>query len=205
MSDEKLMDEPTATPVDKLMEEPADQIIEKSIEQLAEKTTETSTEESVEKNMDSPTEVPAEKASESASENPNERIVENSIEETPEREVEELIEKPTESISISATGPEQEETTSLVEGSRADPEEDNLESAAAALLPGSGTDIVSCDSWPVMLCSVISLLLFSIIKILSISAKKDNMLSICMTAGKARTIGSEGSGETASCYTWTPS
>ncbi|RCV15043.1 hypothetical protein SETIT_3G027400v2 [Setaria italica] len=140
MSDEKLMDKPIEKPVDKLMEEPADQINEKSIEQPAEETTETPTEESVEKITDAPTEVPAEKISEAASEDPAERIVENSIEETPEREVEELIEKPTESISVSSTVPKQEETTSLVEGSSADPEEDHMESAAAALQPGCGTD-----------------------------------------------------------------
>ncbi|CAN6241273.1 unnamed protein product [Urochloa humidicola] len=137
MSDEKLMEKPIEKPVDKLMEEPAGLIIEKSIEQPAEKTTETPTEEPVEKS-DAPTEVPAEKISEAASEDP-ERIMENPVEGTTEREFEELIEKPTESISVSSTVPEQEETISLDEGSRADPEEDHLESAATDLQPSSGT------------------------------------------------------------------
>ncbi|KAG2569525.1 hypothetical protein PVAP13_7NG426400 [Panicum virgatum] len=141
MSDEKLMEKPIEEPTDKLMEEPVDQIIEKSIEQPAEKTTETATEEPAPKITDAPTEVPAEKTSEAASEDPTERIMENPIEEIIEREVEELIEKPTENISVSSTGPEQEETASLVEGSIADCEEDHLESAATDLQPDSGTSI----------------------------------------------------------------
>ncbi|CAL5070577.1 unnamed protein product [Urochloa decumbens] len=140
MSDEKLMEQPIEKPVDKLMEEPADQIIEKSIEQPAEKTTETPTEEQPGKS-DAPTEVPAEKISEAASEDPAERTMENPMEGTTEREFKELIEKPTESISVSSTVPEQEETTSLVEGGSADPEEDHLESAATDLQPSSGTYI----------------------------------------------------------------
>ncbi|CAL5024908.1 unnamed protein product [Urochloa decumbens] len=140
MSDEKLMEKPIEKPVDKLMEEPADQIIEKSIEQPAEKTTETPTEEPAEKS-DAPTEVPAEKISEASSEDPAERIMENPVEGTTEREFEELIEKPTESISVSSTVPEHEETTSLVEGSSADPEEDHLESSATDLQPSSVTYI----------------------------------------------------------------
>ncbi|CAO1943694.1 unnamed protein product [Urochloa humidicola] len=140
MSDEKLMEKPIEKPVDKLMEEPADQIIEKSIEHPAEKTTESPTEEPAEKSA-APTEVPAEKISEAASEDPAERIMENPVEGTTEREFEELIEKPIESISVSSTAPEQEEATSLVEGSNADPEEDHLESAATDLQPSSGTYI----------------------------------------------------------------
>ncbi|CAN6229929.1 unnamed protein product [Urochloa humidicola] len=140
MSDEKLMEKQIEKPVDKLMEEPADQIIEKSIEQPDEKTTETLTEEPAEKS-DAPTEVPAEKISEAASEDPAERIMENPMEETTEREFEELIEKPTESISVASTVPEQEEATSLVEGSSADPEEGHLEPAATDLQPSIGSYI----------------------------------------------------------------
>ena len=204
ISDEKLMEKPIEKPVHKLMEEPVDQIIEKSIEQPAEKTTETATEEPAPKITDAPTEVPAEKTSEAASEDPTERIMENPIEEIIEREVEELIEKPTENISVSSTGPEQEETASLVEGSIADCEEDHLESAATDLQPDSGTSIVCCNSLP---CSVIlSCLSFSFFLIIKrLSATKIKMLSVCMTPGKARTTESEGSGETASYCTWTSS
>ena len=160
ISDEKLMEKPIEKPVHKLMEEPVDQIIEKSTEHPAEETTETATEEPAPKITDAPTEVPAEKTSEAASEDPTERIMENPIEEIIEREVEELIEKPTENISVSSTGPEQEETASLVEGSIADCEEDHLESAATDLQPDSGTSIVCCNSLP---CSVIlSYLSFSV-------------------------------------------
>nr|CAB3486059.1 unnamed protein product [Digitaria exilis] len=153
MSAEKLMEKPIEKPVDKLMEDPADQIIEKSMEQPAEKTTETQTEEPAEKTtetpteepaeriIDAPTEVPPETISEVASEDPAETTMENPIQETLEREVEELIEKPTERISVSSTGPEQQETTALVEGSSVESEEDHLESAATDLQPGSGTDI----------------------------------------------------------------
>ncbi|KAF8769169.1 hypothetical protein HU200_006669 [Digitaria exilis] len=154
MSDEKLMETPIEKPVDKLLEEPADQIIEKSMEQPAEKTTETQTEEPAEKTtetpteepaekiIDAPTEVPPETVSEVASEDPAETTMENSIQDTLETEVEELIEKPTERISVSSTGPEQQETTALVEGSSVESEEDHLESGATDLQPGSGTDIV---------------------------------------------------------------
>lgn len=141
-SDEKLLEKPIEKPIDKLMEEPADQIIEKSIELPTQKITEAPTDEPAEKINDAPTEESAEKITETASENTAEGTTENATEETPERAVEELIEEQDETISVSSTGPKQGESTSLVEGSNADPEEDHLESAATNLQPGSGTCIL---------------------------------------------------------------
>ncbi|XP_062227020.1 protein IQ-DOMAIN 32-like [Phragmites australis] len=142
-SDEKLMEKPIEKPVEKPMQEPADQIIDKSIEQPAEKITEKTTEEPAEEITSRPIEEPAEKVTETTSEESAERITENSIEETSEKAVVELVEKSNESIPVSSTGLKQEETTSLVEESSADPEEDQLESADIVIHSGIKTVIAS--------------------------------------------------------------
>ncbi|TVU16457.1 hypothetical protein EJB05_40023 [Eragrostis curvula] len=140
-SDEKLTEKPAEKPLDNAMEEPADQISERSIEQPAEKITDTPTEESAERITDTPIKEPAEKVTETTSEEPAERITENPVEEASEKAVEVLIEEPNESIPVPSTELKQEETTSVVEESNADPAEDQLESAVIVIQSGIRTSI----------------------------------------------------------------